>query len=282
MKELIVTADDFGMAHEVNDAVQRGHLCGILTAASLMVSGAAAADAVSRARAMPSLRVGLHIVLVEGRPASPPSKIPDLVGSNGYFRRDMVWVAVEMFTRPKVRKQLDEEIAAQFDAFRATGLALDHVNAHKHFHLHPTITNSILKVGKAYGMRAMRLPLEPRVLPKIAGTSARIGRDHISQLAARVLRWRLRATGICTPDMLFGLKWSGAINKARLLGLITHLGDGLAEIYLHPATLDSFDGAVPGYSYEEELEAVMDAEVADAVREQHITTGGFSDFCKMS
>ena len=38
-----------------------------------------------------------------------------------------------------LRAQLRAEIEAQFAAFEATGLALDHVNAHKHFHLHPTI-----------------------------------------------------------------------------------------------------------------------------------------------
>ena len=78
MKNLIVTADDFGAAEAVNDAVQRCHENGILTAASLMVSGAAAHDAVARARQMPSLRVGLHLVLVEGRPILPADAVPDL------------------------------------------------------------------------------------------------------------------------------------------------------------------------------------------------------------
>ena len=53
MKKLILTADDFGAAVEVNEAVERAHRDGILTAASLMVSGAAAHDAVTRARQMP-------------------------------------------------------------------------------------------------------------------------------------------------------------------------------------------------------------------------------------
>ena len=83
MKRLIVTADDFGAAIEVNEAVERAHRNGILSAASLMVAGAAAGDAVTRAKAMPELRVGLHLVLVEGRPVLPPSQIPNLVGPDG-------------------------------------------------------------------------------------------------------------------------------------------------------------------------------------------------------
>ena len=38
-----------------------------------------------------------------------------------------------------VKRQLRAEIEAQFAAFAATGLPFDHVNTHKHFHLHPTI-----------------------------------------------------------------------------------------------------------------------------------------------
>ena len=53
MRRLIVTADDFGAAVEVNEAVERAHQNGILSAASLMVAGAAAGDAVTRAKAMP-------------------------------------------------------------------------------------------------------------------------------------------------------------------------------------------------------------------------------------
>jgi predicted glycoside hydrolase/deacetylase ChbG (UPF0249 family) len=53
MRRLIVVADDFGAAVEVNEAVEEAHRDGILTAASLMVSGPAAADAIARARRMP-------------------------------------------------------------------------------------------------------------------------------------------------------------------------------------------------------------------------------------
>src|SRR6185312_16149728 len=76
MKRLIVTADDFGASVAVNEAVEQAHRRGILTCASLMVAGEAAADAVVRARAMPKLGAGLHLVLVDGRPVLPPETVP--------------------------------------------------------------------------------------------------------------------------------------------------------------------------------------------------------------
>ncbi|MFI4922491.1 MAG: ChbG/HpnK family deacetylase, partial [Burkholderiales bacterium] len=64
MKRLIVTADDFGASLPVNEAIEQAHQNGILNTASLMVGAAAAPDAVERAKHMPSLKVGLHVVLV--------------------------------------------------------------------------------------------------------------------------------------------------------------------------------------------------------------------------
>ena len=92
-KNLVVTADDFGAAIAVNEAVEIAHRDGILTAASLMVAGAAAADAVVRARRLPMLGVGLHVVLVDGEPVLPPEQIPALVGPDGRFRTDMLRTA---------------------------------------------------------------------------------------------------------------------------------------------------------------------------------------------
>lgn len=278
MKGLIVTADDFGAAVEVNDAVELAYRDGILTATSLMVSAPAAADAVARARAMPSLRVGLHLVLTGGRPTLPPRTIPDLVDGRGVFRDNMVVSGAEMFLRPRVRRQLAEEIAAQFEAFAATGLKLDHVNAHKHFHLHPTIAGLIMKIGARFGMRAARVPLEPRSLLSIVETgSARHGVDMLAPFC-ELLRARFRAAGIMTPDRVFGLSWSGAMTGDRLRGLIAHLPEGVSEIYLHPATADGFEGAAPGYRYRDELDALMDANVAAVARSPAIRLGGFADF----
>jgi hopanoid biosynthesis associated protein HpnK len=277
VKQLIVTADDFGAAEAVNDAVERCHRNGILTAASLMVSGAAAADAVRRARLLPSLKVGLHLVLVEGRPVLPPSSVPGLVDANGNFRTDMARAGAAMFFLPAVRRQLEAEIEAQFAAFEATGLTLDHVNAHKHFHLHPTIAGLIVKMGKRYGVRGARVPLEPQaVLDKIEKHGAS-GVVALTTPFARALAARFRRAGIAAPDQVFGLAWSGAMDASRLAGVLTHLPDGLSEIYMHPAT-GAYPGSAPGYEYRAEMAALTDPRMAGLIAQGNIRLGGFGDF----
>lgn len=277
MKQLIVTADDFGAALEVNKAVERAHQEGILSAASLMVAGEAAGDAVARARALPSLRVGLHLVLVEGRPVLPASAVPDLVDSTGHFRTDMARAGAAMFFLPKVRRQLAAEVDAQFAAFAATGLRLDHVNAHKHFHLHPTIAGEIVRCARQHRVRGARVPLEPQaVLGRIEHRKAS-GVVALTTPFARMLRARFRRAGIRAPDAVFGLAWSGAMTADRLAGLITHLPEGLTEIYMHPAT-GPYPGCAPGYQYEGELAALTDPRMPALLAAEGIKTGGFTDF----
>ena len=250
MKRLIVTADDFGAAREVNEAVEIAHRNGILTAASLMVSAPAAEDAVARAKRMPSLRVGLHLVLVEGIPALPAAAIPDLVNGDGRFRIDMARAGAAMFFLPRVRRQLAAEIEAQFQAFAATGLPLDHVNTHKHFQLHPTIASTMIRIGARYGMRAAR---------------------------TLAFRRRFRAGGLLVPDRVFGLKWSGRMTKERLREILGTLPAGLSEIYMHPAT-GSYPGSAPGYRYAEELAALTDRQTVEFVKSSGLCCGGFADF----
>ena len=272
-----MTADDFGAAAQVNDAVERAHRNGILSAASLMVSGAAAADAVARARALPSLRVGLHLVLVEGKPVLPAGAVPDLVDASGHFRTDMARAGAAMFFLPKVRRQLAPEIEAQFAAFAATGLTLDHVNAHKHFHLHPTIAGEIVRVARSHRVKGARVPLEPQaVLGQIENQKAS-GVVALTAPFARILRARFRRAGITAPDAVFGLAWSGAMTAERLAGLIAHLPDGLSEIYMHPAT-GPYPGSAPGYQYEGELAALTDPRMPGLLAAGGIKTGGFRDF----
>ena len=161
LNRLIITADDFGLSEPVNAAIEAAHRNGILTAASLMVGAPAAADAIARARALPNLRVGLHVVLVDGDPVADRAQIPDLVDSGGRFRNDLARFGMQIAFDASLRRQIETEIAAQFEAYRATGLPLDHVDGHRHLHLHPNIAGAIMRVGKRYGMRALRVPVEP-------------------------------------------------------------------------------------------------------------------------
>jgi hopanoid biosynthesis associated protein HpnK len=257
--------------------VELAHRQGILTAASLMVAATAAADAIARARRLPGLRIGLHLVLVEGTPALPPEQVPDLVDATGRLRTDLARLGLDICARPSVRAQLSAEIEAQFRAYQATGLALDHVNAHKHYHLHPAVADEIIAIGRRFGMRALRVPREPAAV--LAEVEPGAGRSlwRFVPLTG-LLAGRARRAGLRSTDCVFGLAWSGAISTARLDGLLRRLPTGSTEIYLHPATRDGFRDCAQGYRYADELAALIDPSVVALARRPDVALGGYSDF----
>ncbi len=274
---IIITADDFGADAAVNDAVEQAHRTGVLTAASLMVGAPAAADAVRRARTMPGLGVGLHLVLVDGVPVLPARAVPDLVGADGRFRANMPLAGVN-FLRPRVRRQLAAEITAQFEAFAATGLPLDHVNAHKHFHVHPVVSALLLAIGPEFGMRAVRAPVEPAsvlVLAEPTGERTPLGVRLADRYASHLAR-HLRRAGFAVPGAVFGLRWTGHLTADRLLALLPHLPPGLVEIYAHPATRNDFPGHASGAAHVAELGALTDPRVIAAIAANGRHLGNFA------
>jgi hopanoid biosynthesis associated protein HpnK len=278
MRQLIVTGDDFGLAQPVNEAIEYAHRHGILTSASLMVGAPAAEDAIERARRLPTLKVGLHLVLVEGKPVLDPSVIPDLVDPNGMFSTRLIGAGLKFFFHPSARRQLELEIRAQFQAFTQSGLPLDHVNGHNHMHLHPTVLNTVLKVGREFGLRHVRLPYEPLLPSWRAARSRPLGRFASWALLwpwMRWLKWRVKHAGICCNDFVFGLHDSGHLRAELLERFLLHLPEGLTEIYCHPATrrCAELEDTMSDYEHEEELRALVHPAVKAAVLMQDIRRG---------
>jgi hopanoid biosynthesis associated protein HpnK len=242
-----------------------------------MVGGAAAADAVARAHRLPELRVGLHLNLVDGHPLLPEAEVPRLVRENGEFDRNMGRAGVRFFMFPGVRHQLAKEIRAQFEAFRTTGLALDHVNTHKHIHLHPSVAALIIEIGRNYGMRAVRVPSEPVEVLRRAFPEERYRAPAYHGWNA-MLRRRLQRAGLRTNDHIFGLAWSGGMVEARILKLVPHLPDGVSEIYSHPAAQRT-SSLAPLLSYRraEEFAALLSPLVRSRIAEFGVRLVSYSD-----
>jgi chitin disaccharide deacetylase len=277
-KFLIVTADDFGLHEAVNEAVERAARAGTLTAASLMVAAPAAADAIRRARALPQLRVGLHLTLADGRAQLPPRDIPRLVDSSGRFGDRLVLDGWRYFALPRVRRQLQAEIRAQFAAFARTGLTLDHVNAHKHLHLHPTVLAKLLAIGREFGMPAVRVPAEPLWFARRASPGALLAAVGLSPWVA-LLKHRLETAAIVHNDQIFGVAASGSMDESVLLEVLARLPCGVTEIYLHPATRsgEAIAPSMRGYRHAEELAALLSPRVQQAIDAAGAERGGFRD-----
>lgn len=106
---VIFNADDFGASVGVNWGIVDSHVGGVVTSATLMVTGRAVHEAVALSRDHPGLAVGLHFD---------------------------VWGEDEREFDITDRRALREEFRWQVDRFFAlTGRLPTHVDSHRHAHL---------------------------------------------------------------------------------------------------------------------------------------------------
>ena len=269
-RRLIVNADDFGRSRSINRAVIRAHREGILTTASLMVTGDAAEEAVELARQNPGLGVGLHLTLVCGRSVSPVVEVPGLVDPEGWFDHRPARAGFRYALARGLRPQLRQEVRAQFEAFRQTGLELDHLNGHLHLHLHPTVLGILNAEATGLGIRRIRLTRDPLRL----NLSLASGRLVYRFFHAMVFGWlSTRAAPVCARHgwvhtrYVFGVLQDGQVNEDYLTALVSRLPTGDSELYSHPST-DEFA---------QELEALISPRVKREVKARGIQLIRYQD-----
>jgi hopanoid biosynthesis associated protein HpnK len=238
LRELIVTADDFAISHEVNAAVARAHRKGVLTSASLIVAGAARDEAAEIAAENPELDVGLHVTLCEGRSVLGHEHLHGMVNSAGRFRSSPVRAGIRYYFDRSMRAALRDELRAQVELHLQLTGRLAHIAGHLNFHIHPTVTDLLIELCVEYEIPCMRLPREPLL------TTLRLARNNLPDKLCEavifgLLTLRMRRLmangGIRTTDRVFGLHQSGHLSEAYVMGVIERLPAGLTEFYFHPA-----------------------------------------------
>ena len=269
-RRLIANADDFGRSASINQAVIRAHREGILTTASLMVNEAACEEAVALAREHPNLGVGLHLTLLCGHSALPPEAIPGLVNARGEFSNNPPGAGFRYFFQRSLRVQLQREIHAQFQKFRAACLPLDHVNGHLHLHLHPTVFRILMADAAQLGIKHLRLTHDPfRLNLRVASGHWAYRALHVAifhPLSARA-RPALAQRGIRHTDAVFGLLQNARVDEAYVTRLLPHLPAGDSELYSHPSLVE----------FKNEFDALISPRVREQVKQLGIKLIRYQD-----
>ncbi|CAK7192323.1 Chitooligosaccharide deacetylase ChbG [Commensalibacter sp. Nvir] len=279
IRKVLFSADDFGLSKEVNEAVERAHTTGILSTASLMITGDAVEDAIQRAKRMPNLNVGLHLVLVEGNSALPHKTIPDLVNEKNSFPSDPVKLGFKYFFDFKIRHQLAAEIEAQINIFQKTGLKLSHIDVHKHMHLHPTIGRLLIDIVKRLGINNIRLPKEPIKILKLIKKKKNYFSGHSLYYWSKILENQLKQSNINYFDWCFGIDECGHMNFNMVSSLLKNLPPGRSEIFFHPSTSNTgiYHQFMPSYEPIEELKALCNPKLPKLLRELNISPISWAD-----
>jgi hopanoid biosynthesis associated protein HpnK len=266
MTQIILNADDFGASASINTAILQAHRQGILTSASLMVTGDATAEAVAIARQAPALAVGLHVVVTEGRSALPPKQIPHIVDQNGFFLSDPVQAGLRYFSSSTAQKELAAELEAQFERFAATGLTLSHVDSHMHMHMHPTIFRLLLPLAERHGAQGLRLPRDDFWM-SVTYDRRRAGLKAAWAIVFSLLAYhgirQLDGHSLKVADRVYGLMQTGQMRESYVLSLIRTLHVPTAELYFHPSIRDEDGEFGPNPM---DLETLLSPEVRSAVQ----------------
>jgi chitin disaccharide deacetylase len=249
---LIVNADDFGFGPGVNAGIAAAHTTGILTSTTLMANGDAFDDAVARARDLPDLGIGCHLVLLGGYPVAPASDVRSLLAPDGTFSNDFGGFLRRLIAGQLKQSEIVVEFRAQVEKILNAGIKLTHFDSHKHSHAHPLVLEAALKVAGEFGIGCIRKPYEKLGFTSFAGLDGGGKKTFVKQkLSAVVLERyagpfarRMRASAIRTPDHFFGFAHTGLLNPRFLCYLLKRLPIGTSELMCHPAQLDaSLNGA---------------------------------------
>jgi hopanoid biosynthesis associated protein HpnK len=248
VRRLIVNADDFGYTSGVTRAIVEAHSCGIVTSSTLMANGAAFDEAVQAAQKLPALSVGCHVVLIDSEPVLDAQTIPSLADQNGTrskFRDSLKAFALRAITRRIDADQIEAEVTAQIRKLQSAGIAVSHIDTHKHTHLFPAILRPLLHAAAACGVRAIRNPFGPRLPLQSSQLLARPNlwtrwaEVRVLSIFAGKFREAIRREGFATPDGTLGIEVTGTLDETLFRAIAQSIPDGTWEFVCHPGYNDA-------------------------------------------
>ena len=248
MKQLIVNADDFGMAPGVNRAIVEAHRTGIVTSTSLLANGLAFEEAADAARATPTLAVGVHLNLTEGRPISDAAHLGTLVTGAGEFVGSPEALFFRMVAGRVSMDAAERELRAQIERIQDAGIQPTHLDGHQHVHMWPPMFALTARLAAEYGLAGVRSSRERRVgFPGLWRRNGHFRSKILVQAGvglglaflAVASRGPLEAAGVATPDYFYGVSATGYLDRATLEDVLRDVPDGVSELMCHPGYVDA-------------------------------------------
>ena len=248
---LTINADDFGFTRDVNAGIIEAHRDGVLTSTTLMANGNAFEDAVKLAVETPSLDVGCHLVLVQGKSVSTRQALPE---------------KLSQVVRMVATGRLDAyaEFAAQIEKILNAGIKPSHLDTHKHTHLLPKVFRAVVRLAREYSIPYVRLPVDT-TLPM-----ARTIRRYYDRMLDR---------NVMTTDHFIGFRLTGSFTAETFADALMSLPEGRTEFMCHPGRLGNELAAARTRLKEsrvKELEALTSPRIREIIAERQIQLTPFA------
>lgn len=237
MKQLIITADDYGMSLAVNQAIQEGIDNGVITSTNVMMN-MPFCDDIDRIKTK-GASIGLHWNLTCGKPVLLPHEIPTLVDSEGSFHS--ISEFRNLYKSGKINNSdIKDELIAQYNKYHDIWGEPDYWNSHENVHLWPKTYEIFLQTAAKLSISKMRSHDRIYVPAKSGGGSSSLSWKIMEPIKKLIFSfWKKEASklGILSPDgKICCLDEKDIHDFAYILNNIQWKQNKTAEFTIHPAT----------------------------------------------
>ena len=209
-----------------------------------MANGPAFAEAVQLGKSLPKLSIGCHVVLIDGRPILEAQQLPSF--TNGAdFRDGLMTFAARAIAGRIDAQEIAAEATAQIRKIQAAGIAVSHIDTHKHTHLFPKILRPLLRAAASCGVRAIRNPFGPRLPLRSSQLLARPGlwrryaELRVLGTFAGKFRDAVDREGFLTPNGTLGIVVTGVLDETLFHAIARSIPQGTWEFVCHPGYNDA-------------------------------------------
>jgi chitin disaccharide deacetylase len=279
VRRLIINADDFGLTHGVNRAIHEAHQRGVVTSTTLMANGLAFDEAAGLATSDNQWSVGCHVVLVDGEPIIDAGRLSSLVSSKSprRFRDSVAGFAARALLGRMDPDEVEAETIAQIRKVESRGIAVSHVDTHKHTHTFPPVLEGILRAARTCGVSAIRNPFDVIAADFVRlqkGLWKRYAQVRTLRGLAGHFRKAVARAGLRTPDGTLGIAVTGHLDSRLFEAIAENMPEGTWEFVCHPGYLDDdLRSAATRLreSREQELALLTSPETRNALARREIT-----------
>lgn len=282
MKNLIVTADDFGLTKSINEGIVRACKEGIVSFLNFIPSGEAFEDALRLCPELKLKEIGAHLALTETRPVTDPSKIGTLVVPGGGFYKNHAAFLLKVVLKKINPEEIRLELKSQLEKLKRTGIPITNLSSHEHIHMVPRVLEIFTDLAKEYNIPTIRFPQNE--IPCHGLSFKKMYKTAILSYFNSGIKKRLTAAAISYADNLTGFLDSGNMDEKTVLKILRCLKEGTTELVCHPGFLgpEVLDRYRFHMNCESELFALTSPRVKKAVKDNGISLMGHSEFLKIS
>lgn len=270
MKQLIVSADDFGLTKSISEGAVKAYGDGIVTSLNLLPTGSAFEESLYLLKNIKLDEIGAHLSLTGTSPVADPAKVTSLVTKEGFFPANYLYFFINMFMGKIKTDDIYLELRSQLDRLKRTNLPITTLNSHEHIHMMPFLLKIFIELAREYNIPFIRYPHGDRLVSPFSSKKL-FKMISLSYFGKRIERM-MQESGIYAADNFLGLLDSGNLNEDLLIRLLYNLREGTTELVCHPGFLSPqvLDRCIFHLNCEGELAALTSRRVKRIIEDRGI------------